>query len=64
MTKGERLRVLIAGGAHPMVARNLGKGSTQEQAHHNDARSARITIHHSATRPSFVCLPVLDDVRN
>ena len=58
--KGERLRVLIASGAHPYVARNLGIGSTHEQAFMAEGRSATIKIHHSANMPSFIEVPLAE----
>ncbi|MEM8618949.1 MAG: CocE/NonD family hydrolase [Actinomycetota bacterium] len=56
--RGERLRLLIASGAHPRVARNLGQGSTAEQAFMTEGRAATITVHHSRLRPSFIELPI------
>ncbi|MEM1047795.1 MAG: CocE/NonD family hydrolase [Pseudomonadota bacterium] len=58
--KGERLRVLIASGAHPRIARNLGSGSTQEQAYMTEGRAANLRIHHCAEMPSCVELPVME----
>ncbi len=58
--KGERLRVLVASGAHPYVARNFGVGSTQEQAFMTEGQPANIKIHHSASMASFIELPVAE----
>ena len=56
-SKGKRIRVIIAGGAHPAFIRNLGTGenpalgvSMQEVWH---------TIHHSAEAVSRLRLPIL-----
>lgn len=61
--KGQRLRILIASGAHPRIARNLGQGSTQEQAFMTEGKAASITIHHSSARPSFITLPIAGDLK-
>ncbi|MEM8863454.1 MAG: CocE/NonD family hydrolase, partial [Chloroflexota bacterium] len=58
---GERLRLIIASGAHPRVARNLGLESTQAQAFMTQGVSATVTIHHSAESPSWIDLPIADE---
>jgi hypothetical protein len=54
---GHRIRLQIAGGAHPRFARNLGTGADLL----NGTRTAPVThqIQHSAWYPSAVVLPVL-----
>ena len=54
---GERLRVMIASGAHPRIARNLGEGDLAEQASMTTMRSAVVTIHHNREHPSLIELP-------
>jgi putative CocE/NonD family hydrolase len=53
---GHRIRLQVAGGAHPRFARNLG---TDDSLH--GARMAPVThrIRHSARHPSALVLPVL-----
>lgn len=58
---GERLRLVIAGGAYPRFARNPGTGESPATA--STFRSARIAVHHDAEHPSRLTLPlVLHDV--
>ncbi|MEM9778032.1 MAG: CocE/NonD family hydrolase, partial [Chloroflexota bacterium] len=59
--EGERLRLIIASGAHPRVARNLGLESTQAQAFMTQGVPAAVTIHHSAESPSWIDLPIADE---
>jgi len=58
--KGEQLRVVIASGAHPRIARNFGLGSTQQQAFMTEGQAATIKIYHSAALPSYIELPIAD----
>lgn len=55
--RGDQLRVVIASGAHPRIARNFGSGSTQDQAFMTEGQAATIKIHHSAEFPSYIELP-------
>jgi uncharacterized protein len=55
---GHRLRVQIAGGAHPRYARNLGTGEPLGTG--TTMRVAEQTIHHDQGRPSAIVLPVRD----
>jgi hypothetical protein len=54
---GHRIRLQVAGGAHPRFARNLGTGADLL----NGTRTAPVThqIQHSARYPSAIVLPVL-----
>ncbi len=54
---GRRIRLQVAGGAHPRFAGNLGTGA--EPLH--DMRTAPVTheIQHGARHPSAVVLPVV-----
>ncbi len=61
--KGERLRIVIASGAHPRIARNFGTGTTQEQASMVAGKSANIKVFHSAMMPSFIDLPIAEEAR-
>ncbi|MEM7799114.1 MAG: CocE/NonD family hydrolase [Chloroflexota bacterium] len=58
---GQRLRLVIASGAHPRIARNLGLDSTQAQAFMTRGISATIRIHHSPESPSWIDLPIADE---
>lgn len=53
LRKGHRLRLQLAGGAHPQYARNLGTG--EPPATGNGLKAAVHTIHHDDTR---LTLPV------
>ncbi|MFC0112002.1 CocE/NonD family hydrolase [Kibdelosporangium aridum] len=53
---GHRIRLQISGGAFPRFARNLGTGEAPGTA--TAIRATRHTIHHDATRPSRVSLPI------
>jgi len=52
---GERLRLVVAGGAFPRFARNPGTGESPVTA--TTFRVAHIDIHHDAAHPSKVVLP-------
>ncbi|KAF5591858.1 galactose-binding like [Fusarium pseudocircinatum] len=55
--KGNKIRVIIAGGAHPAYLRNLGTG--ENQAYGATTRPAVHTIHHSKDAGSRLILPVM-----
>lgn len=55
---GQRIRVLVASGAHPRFARNLGILENQVTA--VDMLPAEQTIYHDAAHPSALMLPLLD----
>ncbi|KAF5694846.1 cocaine esterase [Fusarium denticulatum] len=55
--KGNKIRVIIAGGAHPAYLRNLGTG--ENQAYGATTRSAVHTVHHSKDAGSRLILPVM-----
>lgn len=55
--RGHRLRVLVASGAHPRWARNLGTGEPFAEA--ITLKTAQQTVYHDAQRPSAVMLPVI-----
>lgn len=59
ITEGERLRLLIAGGAHPWIARNLGRGSTLEQASQTEMQVIELRVHHDRTNVSSITLPTI-----
>jgi uncharacterized protein len=52
---GHRLRIQVAGGAHPVYARNPGTGEPPETA--TALVAAEHTVHHDAAHPSIVMLP-------
>jgi putative CocE/NonD family hydrolase len=54
---GHRIRVLVASGAHPVYARNLGTG--EDPATAVTMRTAEQAVHHDADAPSWVTLPVV-----
>jgi putative CocE/NonD family hydrolase len=54
--KGMRVRVVIAGGAHPARIRNLGTGENPGTG--REMREAVHTVHHSGVRVSKLSLPV------
>lgn len=54
---GERLRLQVSNGAHPLYSRNWGTGEHIATA--ADGPSCEVTVHHDATRPSSITLPVL-----
>ncbi|KAK2669615.1 Xaa-Pro dipeptidyl-peptidase, C-terminal [Fusarium oxysporum f. sp. vasinfectum] len=54
--KGMKIRVIIAGGAHPAYLRNLGTG--ENQAYGATTKPAVHTIHHSKDAVSRLTLPV------
>ena len=60
LQEGERLRVLIASGAHPRIARNLGQGTLAEQAWATEMQTANVFIHHNGVYPSNVSIPLAD----
>jgi predicted acyl esterase len=55
--RGHRVRIQISATFFPYFSRNLqtGKSETESAA----ARAARITIHHDASHPSRIILPVM-----
>ncbi|KAJ4249115.1 hypothetical protein NW762_012449 [Fusarium torreyae] len=54
--KGTRIRVIIAGGAHPAYVRNLGTG--ENQAYGATVKSAVHTVYHSKDTASKLLLPI------
>ncbi|HQY90593.1 CocE/NonD family hydrolase [Caldilinea sp.] len=54
---GERIRVLVASGAHPRFARNLGVSGNQALA--TEMIAAQQTVFHDAAHPSALVLPML-----
>ncbi len=54
-TGGHQLRLVIASGAHPRWARNLGTGDVSGEA--VDAKSADQTVYHDREHPSVLVLP-------
>jgi putative CocE/NonD family hydrolase len=52
---GEHLRLLVAGGAYPVFAR--ATGTTEPATTATTFLTARITVHHDASRPSRLTLP-------
>ncbi|KAF4964393.1 hypothetical protein FSARC_7658 [Fusarium sarcochroum] len=54
--KGTKIRVIVAGGAHPAYVRNLGTG--ENQAYGSTTRAAVHTIRHSKGSSSKLLLPV------
>ena len=55
---GERIRVLLASGAHPRIARNLGSGGLLAQATAQDMQSANVSIHRGREHASYIELPL------
>jgi putative CocE/NonD family hydrolase len=55
---GQRIRLLVASGAHPRFARNLGVPGNQALA--IDMQPARQTVYHDAAHPSALVLPVTE----
>lgn len=55
---GQRIRLLVASGAHPRFARNLGFPGNQ--ALMTDMRAAQQTVFHDAAHPSALMLPVVE----
>jgi putative CocE/NonD family hydrolase len=53
---GHRVRVQVAGGAHPRFVRNLGTGDPIATG--TDMRVAHVEVHHSPVHPSAIFLPV------
>lgn len=56
--KGSRLRLIIASGAHPRYARNLGTGEPLGTG--TQMVAARQEIFHDQARPSALCLTVME----
>jgi putative CocE/NonD family hydrolase len=54
--RSERIRLQVAGGAHPLFARNLGTGEPIATA--TAMRAADLEIFHDSERPSGLDLPV------
>ncbi|WP_242902704.1 CocE/NonD family hydrolase [Actinomadura terrae] len=54
--RGHRLRVVLAGGAFPRFARNLGRGEAAGRA--VASRRVRFEVHRDADHPSSLLLPV------
>ncbi|RBR13728.1 hypothetical protein FVER53590_13527 [Fusarium verticillioides] len=54
--KGNKIRLIVAGGAHPAYMRNLGRG--ENQAYGVSSAPAIHTIHHSKDAASRLVLPV------
>lgn len=57
LSEGERLRVLIASGAHPRLARNLGHGDLASQVVSDEFFSSEITLHLGPNHRSAVSIP-------
>ncbi|KUJ21637.1 galactose-binding like protein [Mollisia scopiformis] len=55
--RGKRIRVIIAGGAHPAYIRNLGTGENPGLG--TSMQAVLHTIHHSANAASSLKLPIL-----
>lgn len=55
---GHRIRVRVAGGAHPFIARNPGTGQSWSSS--GDFRKQRHVITLGGASPSFLSLPVAD----
>ena len=55
---GEKLRLLVASGAHPRIARNLGEGDLAAQARATVMHQASIRIYHNADNPSRLEIPI------
>jgi predicted acyl esterase len=55
---GTRVRVQVAGGAHPRYARNLGTPTDLADASATHPRPVQLRIHHDAEHPTAVILPV------
>lgn len=55
--QGQRIRLLVAGGAHPRFARNLGVPGNQALA--TAMQPGAQTVYHDAAHPSALILPVL-----
>lgn len=53
---GERIRLQVASGAHPRIARNLGTG--ESPLHGTTMRQVDVAVHHDGTHPSWLDLPV------
>ncbi|KAH8173594.1 x-Pro dipeptidyl-peptidase (S15 family) domain-containing protein [Sarocladium implicatum] len=56
--KGSRVRVIVAGGAHPTMVRNLGTG--ENPATGDKMKEATHSIHHSKSQMSSLSLPVVE----
>jgi putative CocE/NonD family hydrolase len=56
---GQRIRLLVASGAHPRFARNLGVPGNQALA--TEMLAAQQTVFHDAAHPSALVLPVLQE---
>lgn len=54
---GEKLRLVIASGAHPRIARNTGEGDLFSQAVSTSLLPANVTIHHNQHYLSRISLP-------
>jgi len=54
--RGHRIRVLLASGAHPRWARNLGTGESWVSG--QTVKVAEQTIYHDSLRPSALMLPL------
>lgn len=52
---GHQIRLLVASGAHPRFARNLGTGEPPQSG--TRLAAADQTIYHDAAHPSAICLP-------
>jgi putative CocE/NonD family hydrolase len=57
--RGHRLRLLVASGAHPRWARNLGTG--KPPAVGREMVKADQTIYHDVQRPSALLLPIVSN---
>jgi len=55
---GQRIRLLVASGAHPRFARNLGIPGNQALT--TDMQAAQQTVLHDAAHPSALVLPVIE----
>lgn len=55
---GHRIRLQVASGAHPRVARNLGTG--EPPVHGTRMSAVEVAVHHDAEHPSGLQLPVMD----
>jgi len=58
---GQRLRLLVASGAHPRFARNLGFLGNQTLM--TEMRPALQTVFHDAAHPSALVLPIMQEMK-
>ena len=59
VTKGSRLRLVLASGNSIYVQKNYNSGGDVARETAKDARTAHITVYHDAEHPSSLTLPVV-----